>query len=278
MKILKKITLIVLWQIHILNYAQIGINTPNPQTLFHVDGAKDNPSVGAPSPTQQLNDFSVNSSGYVGIGTVNPTTNLEINSPTTNAVRIVDTTQGLGKVLTSDSNGYARWTTPSTSFAKLATLPTTLITTPTIDDPSLAGTQFIAYSGAFISLTPGKYQIYFTMWCSPGGPNLADSSVNDGFASVFFSTSSTTNIPPAYLTSIKSVIIPRLYNLQAPASDYYGSGNVAVDITGNTTLYLWVYMSGGNWTAPTGNSIRFRFDPGSYGPYVQMYAVPFEVQ
>lgn len=32
--------------------AQIGVNTSNPQTAFHVDGAKDNPATGAPTAAQ----------------------------------------------------------------------------------------------------------------------------------------------------------------------------------------------------------------------------------
>lgn len=148
----------------------------------------------------------------------------------------------------------------------------------TIDDPLISGDQRIAYSGAFITLTPGKYQVNFTMWCAPTGTNASPTSTNDGFASVFLSTSSSANVAPNYLTPIKSIIIPRLYNAAAASPDYYGSGNIAVTITQPTTLYLWVYMSGGNWSSTGTRSIRFRFDAGSYGPYVQMYAVPFEVE
>jgi len=35
-------------------YSQVGINTVNPQAVFHIDGQKDNPSTGAPSTAQQL--------------------------------------------------------------------------------------------------------------------------------------------------------------------------------------------------------------------------------
>lgn len=58
--------------------AQIGINTNNPQTLFHVDGSKDNVATGTPSASQQANDFVVTSEGKVGIGTTNPQANLEV--------------------------------------------------------------------------------------------------------------------------------------------------------------------------------------------------------
>ncbi|MCL8536494.1 MULTISPECIES: hypothetical protein [Chryseobacterium] len=55
-----------------LMYSQVGINTTNPQNIFHVDGAKDNPATGIPTAAQQANDFTVTSSGSVGIGTTMP--------------------------------------------------------------------------------------------------------------------------------------------------------------------------------------------------------------
>lgn len=53
-------------------FSQVGINTTNPQTIFHVDGAKDNPDSGTPTKIQQENDFSITDSGNVGVGTTVP--------------------------------------------------------------------------------------------------------------------------------------------------------------------------------------------------------------
>lgn len=39
--------------------AQVGVNTQNPQGIFHVDGTKDNNASGAPTVAQQANDFIV---------------------------------------------------------------------------------------------------------------------------------------------------------------------------------------------------------------------------
>jgi hypothetical protein len=50
----------------------------------------------------------------VGIGTATPSVKFELNNGAVNgAVKIVDGTQGEGKVLTSDANGTATWQTPS---------------------------------------------------------------------------------------------------------------------------------------------------------------------
>jgi len=63
-------------------FSQVGINIANPQGTFHVDGAKDNASTGAPTVSQQANDFVVTSTGNAGIGGVIPTNKLEIVSGT----------------------------------------------------------------------------------------------------------------------------------------------------------------------------------------------------
>lgn len=65
-------------------YAQIGINTPNPQGILHVDGAKDNPASGTLTAAQQDNDVIVTQLGKLGIGNTNPTSKLEVNGASTN--------------------------------------------------------------------------------------------------------------------------------------------------------------------------------------------------
>lgn len=63
-------------------YAQVGVNNPNPQGAFHIDGAKDNPATGLPTAVQQANDVTVTPAGSLGIGTITPDTSaaLEINA------------------------------------------------------------------------------------------------------------------------------------------------------------------------------------------------------
>lgn len=58
--------------------AQIGINTENPLSIFHVDGAGDN-STSTITTAQAANDFIVTTDGNVGIGTVTPTAKLSLN-------------------------------------------------------------------------------------------------------------------------------------------------------------------------------------------------------
>jgi hypothetical protein len=66
--------------------AQVGINTSNPQGVFHIDGAKDNPVTGIPTTVQQGNDVVVSNTGNMGIATINPATNLQIGSGLVNGL------------------------------------------------------------------------------------------------------------------------------------------------------------------------------------------------
>lgn len=97
-------------------FSQVGINTANPQGTFHVDGGKDNIATGIPTAVQQSNDFIVTPAGNVGIGTTTPAVKLEINSSSASgAIKIVDGSQGAGKILTSDAQGIGTWSVAATA-------------------------------------------------------------------------------------------------------------------------------------------------------------------
>ena len=63
----------------------------------------------------------IDSIGRVGIGVINPDSTLHVNG----SFKLVNGTQGSGKVLTSDANGGASWQTPATvadtSYTTIAT-------------------------------------------------------------------------------------------------------------------------------------------------------------
>jgi len=123
------------------NGGNVGINTTTPSRLLEVH-SNTTMSFG-PTPSLVLSDnfqnwnlglgyndafrFSIASqdyterfvilqSGNVGIGTHNPTAKLEV----AGNIKIADGTHGVGKVLTSDANGLATWTTPGAGSSNLA--------------------------------------------------------------------------------------------------------------------------------------------------------------
>ncbi|PWN68305.1 hypothetical protein C1631_016535 [Chryseobacterium phosphatilyticum] len=69
---MKKTLLLLSAVVSVTAASQIGINTSNPQGIFHVDGSKDNAVTGVPTILQQANDFTITSTGSVGVGTVVP--------------------------------------------------------------------------------------------------------------------------------------------------------------------------------------------------------------
>jgi|UPI000689FAD4 hypothetical protein len=91
--------------------SQVGINTMNPQGIFHIDAGKDNPLTGAPNVSQQLNDFIVTSTGNIGVGTAIPSAKMEINSGIANAsgLRFTNLTSATpisaGQTIGVDANG-----------------------------------------------------------------------------------------------------------------------------------------------------------------------------
>lgn len=93
--------------------AQVGINTKNPQGIFHVDArstlALTNPETGIPDAIQESDDFIITPEGNVGVGTITPKTKLDINGQIaipykpTSGVSIKD------YMLQSDATGLASW-------------------------------------------------------------------------------------------------------------------------------------------------------------------------
>ncbi|MEI7487607.1 MAG: hypothetical protein WCJ72_09400 [Chryseobacterium sp.] len=109
MKFKKNYFLIVLLTSSSIFYAQIGINTPNPQGAFNIDAGKDNPATGTPTVAQQANDINVTTAGNVGIGLTTPTNKLHVDG--TDPLRLQGTTVGVtttDRLMVLDANGVVK--------------------------------------------------------------------------------------------------------------------------------------------------------------------------
>lgn len=213
----------------VMSFAQVGINTANPRTVFHIDGAKDNNISGPPSTAQQSNDYVVTSTGSVGIGTINPSTSLEINSGTVNgAIKIVDGSQGEGKVLTSDANGIGIWRNSAVST----------ITGVTATGVTSYGAAADKYMNSYIDLTQGKWFVFLGLLVNGA------TGANTRYASRFTLSSSTSTIEQVGFSFINNnkYVLTQVSNGGAGAYQFgmFSSGIIRVEVTSaSQRIFIW---------------------------------------
>lgn len=166
----KKILLLMgIFSFGVLLHAQVGINTQNPQGIFHIDGAGDNT---ASSSSKYANDFIVTPDGKIGIGTITPQARLDLQG----SLRIADGTEAAGYVFTSqDASGKGKWNIPSLS-AKVgewrirnasldcyASNDEIVLSNATATGPSYIDNSQIALSATdniYLTIPKGKYLVF----------------------------------------------------------------------------------------------------------------------
>ena len=170
--------------------------------------------------------------GNVGIGTTTPTTKLEINNgATAGAIKIVDGTQGDGKVLTSDANGVGTWKTPGSKYYQSNTSTNTSST--------------VMNSNVFV-----KNNIFLTeagTYLVSSVAHFANTSAGAAWFNVTYSNSNTTYTAVAATPAGIANLIPA--NSQGNIT-----GMNIIQVSGPTTLYQWASCSGNSWTC-YGNGI-----------------------
>lgn len=107
--------------------AQIGVNTSNPQVLFHIDPKQNNNATGIPTLVQTEDDIVITQNGFMGIGTITPETKLDIRKHTsTDELLFIDNGGALipNQYLISDSQGNTLWSSVFASwFAYMSNAP-----------------------------------------------------------------------------------------------------------------------------------------------------------
>ena len=106
----KVLSLLTFVFIGILN-AQVGINTENPQGMFHIDGQGN--TTGS---TNISDDIVVTATGNVGIGTNAPSNKLSVHTTGANTGLYLPNGASSGKVLTSDTQGNAVWVSGAVQY------------------------------------------------------------------------------------------------------------------------------------------------------------------
>lgn len=135
------------------------------------------------SDTNNLLTLSGTGTNAIGVGTDTPSTNLHLVKGSSGAIKIVDGTQGDGKVLTSNANGVGTWVKPYKAFLAQFRPPninaiatnSTVFDAATIPIDTLVyddfGGEFNITTGMWIVGTTGRYNMsaYAHITNSPGG-------------------------------------------------------------------------------------------------------------
>ncbi len=101
---------VVLFEVANNDHQYYGLGINNQVFRYQVDNTISSHAFYAATSTTASNELMrITGTGNVGIGTIAPSERLHV----TGSVRIVDGTEGVGKVLISDANGKATWTTPA---------------------------------------------------------------------------------------------------------------------------------------------------------------------
>lgn len=145
-----------------LNYclAQIGINTDNPQGLFHIDGAKNNPATGVPNATQLLDDFVVDKDGNAAIGKM-PSSSHKFDIK--GQLHVAGTGLVNAMRMVSDANGNGSWKTIDNLMKPINSVSqgTVYQASPPNTNTTLS-TAWKQVSSTNITLTVGTWMVYAT--------------------------------------------------------------------------------------------------------------------
>ncbi|REC71514.1 hypothetical protein DRF60_20580 [Chryseobacterium elymi] len=239
-------------------FGQVGINTENPQQMFHIDGQKDNPATGIPNVTQQKNDFVVTSAGNVGVGVVVPTAKIHtVSEVPYDAFQMQDGSQAAGRFLSSDANGKGSWVNSPLTPIVFGLKNTSEIT--------LIPNQNIGHS---ITLSKGKWMVYIGLLVNPTG-NASPS--NNTWMRITLSDSSSSQQDSGFDFLTSSLVSGWLNSISTTSTTRYTflNGVIPVEITsnGSVTLYLRTREFSDVGTPPT---VKTR---GDYGENY-LFAVP----
>lgn len=178
--------------------------------------------------------------GNVGVGTTAPSRTLHVNSATSGAVRIVDGTQGNGRVLTSDATGVATW--QSTGIDNVVgVLNGTGV--------NIAYNQTVNFlqTGSYIVLPPGRYAVNVTMLLARNSTSAP--SPNNSFFWVRSSFSDSAGVNPV---SSPDIVGSTLASGNFGGTSVYAmlNGTIIINNTtaGNKTYY---YVAGRTVTSNT---------------------------
>lgn len=121
-----------------ISHAQVGINTQNPQGIFHIDGKGNTNGI-----SNTIDDFIIDGNGNVGVGTSTPKAKMDIMGSVIvndgNALKdLILTSDNLGNATWKEfdrSRGIAHWTGKATNITFTGAATPIINTTHSVSDP-----------------------------------------------------------------------------------------------------------------------------------------------
>lgn len=175
---MKKKFLLLIGIFHLgITYAQVGINTDNPQGILHIDPNADYNGTDA---TRNYDDIIVTADGKLGLGIISPSTLMHIKTAGTastpvSGLRLEDGNQGAGRILAANNNtGLATWK----DISSVGAVPyqrevTTVGYLPSMD----LNTNNYYYTGSYINLPQGRWMVIVITLISATGNTTVDTSL-----------------------------------------------------------------------------------------------------
>ncbi|WDT66937.1 hypothetical protein [Cloacibacterium sp. TD35] len=170
---------------------------------------------------------------------------LTIDAPTTGGLKYTDGNQNAGKVLTSDANGVATWRYSAVNLIS-GTISTATSAVPL--------NQNYVYTGSYIDLPPGKWNVTVTMIINYGVD--LQSGAGLWIRSTFCDSSSTFG----YSTDIIGPSYRISGGLIGPAQYALLQGSITFNNTTNATKRYYYWKENSQWagsTNPTWNIYNF---------------------
>lgn len=213
------------------------------------------------------NGIAISESGNVGLGTSTPNTKLHINTTTAGAgFRLVDGTQGTGKVLSSNASGNASWVT------NVAVAPTIIgETDPTAPAPTPPGSDYAIANNTYlkrkITLPSGKWIIMIGQTFN----NLLSLGNNEGYMTHIYLGGTTTSVTlPAGVTRTGAMGANVIYSASG-VSISTGSFLINNTNTSDVTLYL---IFGSNDYFHTSSGLSGKGQVATAAGENYLYAIP----
>lgn len=210
---------------------------------------------------------SVYRTGNIGIGLTTPSTKLHVYSTQSGAFRLVDGTQGIGKILTSDVNGVASWTSSTSPTSTFYNLGGTVSATDTtmsiyrtgsinIGTGTSSNSRFVvSSSGGTISLVVDENGSVYNISRGISNTLFGNLSLlnNDigNYNTAIGNGSLYSNISGSYNTSIGEVTL--YYNETGDENTAVGYSSLISNTTGYQNTAIG-YLSLGSNTTGDGNT------------------------